>query len=148
MKWKEWGFMPPLCTCRLIWARRTAWGWWYNTAPQTQDSQFDPWRSEAEHATCRLRRLLTILNLHEWAGKKHFVSLKFEGRSGDRSPTVQAAVLTTSPGPYSHTRCWWWPTLVYCWPTVYDVGPAVNQRWVNVLCLLGRRTANIAPELD
>ena len=21
------------------------------------------------------------------------------------------------------------PTLVYCWPTVYDVGPTVNQRW-------------------
>ena len=23
------------------------------------------------------------------------------------------------------------PTLVYCWPTVYDVGPTVNQRWAN-----------------
>ena len=29
------------------------------------------------------------------------------------------------------------PALVYCWPTVYDVGPAVNQRWANVSCLLG-----------
>ena len=23
-------------------------------------------------------------------------------------------------------------TLVYCWPTVYGVGPTVNQRWANV----------------
>ena len=29
-------------------------------------------------------------------------------------------------------------TLVSCWPTVYDVGPTVNQRWANVTCLLGR----------
>ena len=29
------------------------------------------------------------------------------------------------------------PTLVYCWPTVYDGGPTVNQRCVNVSCLLG-----------
>ena len=28
------------------------------------------------------------------------------------------------------------PTLVYCWPNVYDVGPTVNQRWANVSCLL------------
>ena len=29
------------------------------------------------------------------------------------------------------------PTLVYCWATVYDVDPTVNQRWANVSCLLG-----------
>ena len=29
------------------------------------------------------------------------------------------------------------PTLVYCWPTVYDVGPTVNQGCANVSCLLG-----------
>ena len=27
-KWNESGFRPPLCTCRLNWARRTSWGWW------------------------------------------------------------------------------------------------------------------------
>ena len=32
------------------------------------------------------------------------------------------------------------PTLVYCWPTVVDVGPTVNQRWANVSCLLGTRS--------
>ena len=39
-----------------------------------------PWRSEAEHATSRSRRFHTILNHYEWAGKKHFVSLKLEGQ--------------------------------------------------------------------
>ena len=37
-------FMPPLCTYRLNWARRTSWGWWDecdNTALQTQDSKIE-----------------------------------------------------------------------------------------------------------
>ena len=64
MKWNESGFRPPLCTYRLDWARRTSWGWWDDwddTVLQTQDSKFEPWRSEAEHATSRSRRLPTIL---------------------------------------------------------------------------------------
>ena len=64
MKWNESGFRPPLCTYRLNWARRTSWGWWDDwddTVLQTQDSKFEPWRSEAEHATSRSRRLPTIL---------------------------------------------------------------------------------------
>ena len=63
-KWKESGFRPPLCTYRLNWARRTSWGWWDDwddTVLQTQNSKFEPWRSEAEHATSRSRRLPTIL---------------------------------------------------------------------------------------
>ena len=28
------------------------------------------------------------------------------------------------------------PTFVYCWPTVYDVDPTVNKRWVNFSCWL------------
>ena len=62
--WYESGFRPPLCTYRLNWARRTSWGWWDDwddTVLQTQDSKFEPWRSEAEHATSRSRRLPTIL---------------------------------------------------------------------------------------
>ena len=43
-KWNESGFRPPLCTYRLNWD---------DTALQTQDSKFKPWRSEAEHATQR-----------------------------------------------------------------------------------------------
>ena len=64
MKWNESGFRPPLCTYRLNWARRTSWGWWDDwddTVLQTQDSKFEPWRSEAENATSRSRRLPTIL---------------------------------------------------------------------------------------
>ena len=26
--------------------------------------------------------------------------------------------------------------LVYCWPTIYDAGPALNQHWLYVLRLL------------
>ena len=64
-----------LCTYRLNWARRTSCGWWDewdDTALQTQDSTFERWRSEAEHATSRSRRLPTIWNLYEWAERKHF----------------------------------------------------------------------------
>ena len=56
--------------------------WWDDTALQTQDSKFESWRSEAEHATSRSRRLTTIVNLYEWTGKKHFVPLKLESQSG------------------------------------------------------------------
>ena len=72
-KYYESGFRSLLCTYRLNWARRTSWGWWDewdDTALQTQDSKFKPWRSEVEHATSRSRRLPTIL--YEWMGKKHF----------------------------------------------------------------------------
>ena len=78
-KWNESGFRPPLCTYRLNWARRTSWGWWDDwddTVLQTQDSKFEPWRSEAEHATSRSRRLPSILTFtHGW-GRNIFVSLK------------------------------------------------------------------------
>ena len=73
-KWDESGFRPLLCTCRLNWSRRTFWGWWDewdDTALQTQDSKFEPWRSEVEHATYRSRRLPAIL-FYEWMGEKHF----------------------------------------------------------------------------
>ena len=69
LKWNESGFRPPLCTYRLNWAMRTSWGWWDDwddTVLQTQDSKFEPWRSEAEHATSRSRRLPTILTFRVW----------------------------------------------------------------------------------
>ena len=82
-KWNESGFRPPLCTYRLNWARRTSWGWWDDwddTVLQTQDSKFEPWRSEAKHATSRSRRLPTILTFtREW-GRNNFVSFR------DREP--------------------------------------------------------------
>ena len=93
----------PLCTYRLNWARRTSWGWcdeWDDTVLQTQDSKFEPWRSEAEHATSRSRGLPTILTFtHGW-GRNIVVSFK-SPRPGTEPRTLawKAAVLTTTPGP-------------------------------------------------
>ena len=103
MKWNESGFRPPLCTYRLNWARRTSWGWWDDrddTVLQTQDSKFEPWRSEAEHATSRSRRLPTILTFTRGWGRNNFVSFK-PPRQGNEPRTLawKAAVLTTTLGP-------------------------------------------------
>ena len=102
-KWNESGFRPPLCTYRLNWARRTSWGWWDDcddTVLQTQDSKFGPWRSEAEHATSRSRRLPTILTFTRGWGRNIFVSYK-PPRPGTEPRTLawKAAVLTTTLGP-------------------------------------------------
>ena len=103
MKWNESGFRPPLCTYRLNWARRTSWGWWDDwddTVLQTQDSKFEPWRSEAEHATSRSRRLPIILTFTRGWGRNIFVSFKLP-RPGTEPRTLawKAAVLTTTLGP-------------------------------------------------
>ena len=103
MKWNESGFRPPLCTYRLNWARRTSWGWWDDwddTVLQTQDSKFKPWRSEAEHATSRSRKLPTILTFTRGWGRNNFVSFK-PPRPGTEPRTLawKAAVLTTTLGP-------------------------------------------------
>ena len=99
-KWNESGFRPPLCTYRLNWARRTSWGWWDDTVLQTQDSKFEPWRSEAEHATSRSRRPPTILTFTRGWGRNVFVSFK-PPRPGTEPRTLawKAAVLTTTLGP-------------------------------------------------
>ena len=102
MKWNESGFRPRLCTYRLNWARRTSWGWWDewdDTVLLTQDSKFEPWRSEAEHATSRSRRLPTILTFTRGWGRNIFVSLK-PLRPGTEPRTLawKAAVLTTTLG--------------------------------------------------
>ena len=106
-KWNESGFRPPLCTYRLNWARRTSWGWWDDwddTVLQTQDSKFEPWRSETEHATSRSRRLPTILTFTRGWGRNIFVSFK-PPRPGTEPRTAwKAAVLTTTLGPPPHCR--------------------------------------------
>ena len=104
MKWNESGLRPLLCTYRLNWARRTSWGWWDDwddTVLQTQDSKFEPWRSDAEHATSRSRRLPTILTFTRGWGRNMFVSLK-PPRPGTEPRTLawKAAVLTTTLGHY------------------------------------------------
>ena len=88
MKWNESGFMPPLCTYRLNWARRTSWGWWDDwddTVLQTQDSKFEPWRSEAEHATSRSWRLPTILTFPRGWGR-NIISFFQTAETGNRTP--------------------------------------------------------------
>ena len=87
-KWNESGFRPPLCTYRLNWARRTSWGcWddWDDTVLQTQNSKFEPWRSEGEHATSRSRRLPTILTFTRGWGRNIFCFQTAE--TGNRTPS-------------------------------------------------------------
>ena len=87
-KWNESGFRPLLCTYRLNWARRTSWGWWDDwddTVLQTQDSKFEPWRSEAEHATSRSRRLPTILTFTRGWGRNNFCFFQ-TAETGNRTP--------------------------------------------------------------
>ena len=104
-KWNESGFRPPLCTYRLNWARRASWGWWDDTVLQTQDSKFEPWRSKAENATSRSRRLPTILTFTRGWGRNIFVSFK-PPRPGTEPQTLawKAAVLTTTLGPPPRRR--------------------------------------------
>ena len=111
-KRNESGFRPRLCTYRLNWARRTSWGWWddwEDTVLQTQDSKFEPWRSESEHATSRSRRLPTILTFTRGWGRNIFVFFK-PPRPGTEPRTLawKAAVLTTTlePPPVSYVVCY------------------------------------------
>ena len=87
-KWNESGFRPSLCTYRLNWAKRTSWGWWDDwddTVLQTQNSKFEPWRSEAEHATSRSRRLPIILTFTRGWGRNIFCFLQ-TAETGNRTP--------------------------------------------------------------
>ena len=103
------------------WSNITTWEWWDkwdDTALQTQDSKFECWRSEVEHATFH----------YEWAGKKRFVSLKLEGQSewvrNCELGFAKQAALTTAPGLR---------------PIIYDVSPTLNQQsrlyWYTIIHL-------------
>ena len=132
MKWNESGFRPPLCTYRLNWARRTSWGWWDDwddTVLQTQDSKFEPWRSEAEHATSRSRRLPTILTFTRGWGRNIFFSFK-PPRPGTMRKTTQQT-------------CDVYPMLFKCWPIAFDAGPTLKQHWVNISSLLVKRPKGV-----
>ena len=112
MGWNESGFRPLLCTYRLNWARRASWGWrdeWDDTALQTQDSKFKPWRSEAEYATSRLRRLPTILSFRSGWGRNIFVSLK-PPKPGNEPRTLawkEVVLITTLRPPPQDVRPSW-----------------------------------------
>ena len=53
---------------------------------ETQDSKFQPWRSEAEHATSRSRRLPTILTFTRGWGRNIFGFFQ-TAETGNRTPS-------------------------------------------------------------
>ena len=151
-KWNESGFRPPLCTYRLNWARRTSWGWWDDwddTVLQTQDSKFEPWRSEAEHATSRSRRLPTILTFTRGWGRNIFVSFK-PPRPGTEPRTLawKAAVLTTTPGPPPMFRCRNANMVIvrrsHATYILWVIIPVNAIRWSNVDLILAQRHRRLA----
>ena len=108
-KWNESGFRPPLCTYRLNWARRTSWGWWDDwddTVLQTQDSKFEPSRSEAEHATSRSRRLSAILTFTRGWGRNIFCFFQ-TAETGNRTPNsgVKGSGANHYPRAPAHENC-------------------------------------------
>ena len=102
--WFSIGFMPCICWGQVTNEMNGVLGHFRNKRLNRArwHCEFEPWRSEAEHATYRSRRLPTIWNLHKWAGKTYFVSLKDEGQSEDWTLDLRLskqAALTTTPGP-------------------------------------------------
>ena len=111
LKWNESGFRPPLCTYRLNWARRTSWGWWYDwddTVLQTQDSKFEPWRSEAEHATyLSVTEAPYNTNFHTWMGKKHLCFFETaETGNRTRNSGVKGSGANHHPRAPAHNSVW------------------------------------------
>ena len=112
MKLNEWGFRP-LCAhvYRLNWARRTSWNdedKRDDTASQTQDSKFEPWRSGAD-----------LVHLGHGGFPQYWISeqgrnifffkiLMPELGSNPRSPTFQASSFNHCTRSPASNR------LVYC----------------------------------
>ena len=123
-KWNESGFRPPLCTYRLNWARRTSWGWWDDwddTVLQTQDSKFEPWRSEAEHATSRSRRFPTILSFTRGWGRNIFCFLQF-AETGNRTPNSGVKGSGANHYPRAPAQLpWWHRKALTQWPPLLNV---------------------------
>ena len=144
MKWNESGFRPPLCTYRLNWARRTSWGWWDDwddTVLQTQDSKFEPWRSEAEHATSRSRRLPTILTFTRGWGRNIQYSLLFQKDTSHFG------------GKVKHEPCAWYTFDFSVFITQPNHKPANTRHWANtglILAhhLLGNRLKGLGESRD
>ena len=102
--WVQWFIMTNNAKKLTLWindmakwnkmdmARRTSWGWWDEcdgTALQTQDSKFDPWRSEAEHATSRSRRFPRYWIITSERGRNILFLWTLNAKM-ERSPTFQA----------------------------------------------------------
>ena len=135
-----------MCTYGLNCARRTSWGWWDDwddTVPQTQDSKFEPWRSEAEHATSRSRRFHTILTFTRGWGRNIFCFFQttetgnrtpnsgVKGRGANhypRAPALQSKSAGLALLLWSHAPCFKYNAAD--WPV--DFSPAKVKRSVKV----------------
>ena len=125
MKWNESGFRPPLCTYRLNWARRTSWGWWDDwddTVLQTQDSKFEPWRSEAEHATSRSGRLPTILTFTRgWV--RNIICFFQTAETGNRTSNSGVKGIGANHYPRAPAHLNLWPQIpTNLWPQIRICG--------------------------
>ena len=146
MKLNEWGFT-------LNWAGRTSWGWWDDTVLQTQNSKFVAWRSEAEDATSRSRKLPThnIESLREIGAETvcFFETWKPERVSNPLSPTFLHRALcclfrpdtdgtrVSKCGHLSQQTRRLDPMLFQCWSSAVGGGPILKQHWVKCSRLLG-----------
>ena len=111
IQYNESGFRSSMCTYGLNWVRRTSWGWWDDwddTVLQTRDSKFEPWRSEAQHATSRSRRLPTILTFtREWGRNMCCLFQTAETRNRTPNSGVKgsgANHYSRAPAHYSDTQ--------------------------------------------
>ena len=64
-----------------------------------------------------------------------------QGQRRRRWINIKPALIQWADTIYTTNKVWvantsLYPTLGFCWPAVYDVGPTLPQHWVEVLCLL------------
>ena len=130
----EWGFRAPLCTYKMIWARRTPRWWWDNTALQTKDSKFKPWTSEAEHATSRSPRLPTILKPaygHRLLLHVHYLSASDEHRN-------QCLFVSTLKSAFNNYLKAFTYKLTVVWPMIFSLFNLLSLPVVSVTPQLAR----------
>ena len=136
-KWNESGFRPPLCTYRLNWARRTSWGWW-------DDSKFEPWRSEVEHATSRSRRLPTILTFTSGWGRNYFCFFQ-TAETGNQTPNSGVRGSGANHYPRAPALLAWRPPSI----TMSDGLPAPQHAQLECFhCLWFQTPINQISDLD
>ena len=87
---------------------------------------------------CLCQRLLTILNLHQWARKKHFIFWNLNTEAGDEPVSfdvtdMMGVTLQWRLHPFGDFE----PISVWCQLIVCDAGPALNQYQLKVSCMMG-----------
>ena len=119
---------------------------WRTNKRKENEMKFEPWRSEAEHATSRSRRLPTILTFTRGWGRNNFCFFQ-TAETGNRTPDsgVKGGGANHYPrAPAQQTKdgnqTYWqlrvgvpnklqcWLTLVHCQPRWLRISPIVFQR--------------------